>query len=405
MKRIYSFFMSLLVLILITGNVFSNETVVNKKDLLVNGNNTFALELYANLKNNEGNLFFSPYSISTALAMTYAGAKGNTQTQMAEVLHFGMLDSTSLHPAFKDLIAKTQKENKNYQLNIANALWGQKGYKFLNEFLEVTKINYGAGFNEVDFGDTESARKTINDWVEEQTKNKIKELIKPGILNGDTRLVLTNAIYFKGDWVNEFDKKGTKKAPFYVKPDKKVQVLMMSKKEPFNFMEADKFQAIELPYKGNNLSMFVLLPKKIDGLAELENFLVFDSLNKWIESLKNQEVRVFFPKFKTTSEFSLKEVLESMGMSDAFSLPPADFSGITETKELFISAVIHKAFVDVNEKGTEAAAATAVVMTKGFSMSEKQIPVFRADHPFIFLIRDNRSGSILFIGRLTNPLK
>ncbi|MDD5530809.1 MAG: serpin family protein [bacterium] len=404
MKRIYRFFTSLFFVALITGNVFSDNTPVPRKDLLATANKGFALDLYANLKNNEGNLLFSPYSISTALAMTYAGAKGNTKTQMAKVLHFGFLDSASLHPAFKDLIAETQSKNKNYRLNIANALWGQKGYKFLDEFLKVTKINYGAGLKKVDFGNTESARKTINNWVEKQTKNKIKDLIKPGFLNADTRLVLTNAIYFKGNWVNEFDKNETKKAPFYVKPGKEVQVRMMSQKENFNFIETDNFQTIELPYKGGNLSMFVILPKKIDGLAELENAIVFDSLNKWIVSLQNQEVSVYFPQFKMTSEFSLAEVLTSMGMSDAFSLPPADFSGMTENKELFISAVIHKAFIDVNEKGTEAAAATAVVMTK-CSMPTKQIPIFRADHPFIFLIRDNRSGSILFLGRLTNPIE
>ncbi|MFA5032048.1 MAG: serpin family protein [bacterium] len=404
MKRIYKLFMGSFIVALITGNVFSNETVVNKKDLLVKGNNTFALELYENLKGKEGNLFFSPYSISTALAMTYAGAKANTQKQMAEVLRFNLLDSTSIHPVFKNLIFETQSKNKNYQLNIANALWGQKGYKFLNKFIKVTKTNYGAGFKKIDFGNTESARKTINNWVEEQTKNKIKDLIQPGILNANTRLVLTNAIYFKGNWINEFDENETKEAPFYINPEKKLQVPMMFKKENFNFMETDKFQAIELPYKGDDLSMFVLLPKKIDGLGEVENSFVLDSLNKWIESVQNQEVKIYFPKFKMTSEFSLAEVLKSMGMSDAFSLPPADFSGMNKKKELFISAVIHKAFVDVNEKGTEAAAATAVVMTK-CSMPTQQTPVFRADHPFIFLIRDTRSGSILFIGRLTNPLK
>ncbi|MFA5031668.1 MAG: serpin family protein [bacterium] len=412
MNKVYRIIISSFVVLLITGNVFSNETVANKKDLLVKGNNTFAFDLYANLKNNEGNLFFSPYSISTALAMTYAGARGNTQTQMAKVLHFDLLDTTSLHPAFKNLIVETQSKNKNYQLNIANTLWGQKGYKFLNEFLKITKANYGAGFKEIEFGNTELARKTINSWVEEQTKNKIKDIIRPGTISPLTQLVLTNAIYFKGNWVKEFDekgnKKGTQEAPFYVKPDKGIQVLMMSQKGNFNFVETDKFQAIELPYKGGNLSMFVLLPKKVDGLAELENSLVSDNLSKWIENLQNHEVRVYFPQFKMTSEFSMAGTLNSMGVTDAFSSQSADFSGMAGDTGLFISTVIHKAFIDVNEKGTEAAAVTVVKMqveSRRPMVRQKQIPVFRADHPFIFLIRDNRSGSILFIGRLINPIK
>jgi len=375
------------------------------KKAVVKGNNAFALALYAELKDQEGNLFLSPFSISTALAMTYAGARGNTEAQMAKVLHFD-LGQESLHPTFQKLITQmsTQAEQQGYQLNVANALWGQKGYGFLKKFLDLTKTTYGAGLNEVDFRRaTEAARKTINTWVEKQTKGKIKNLIRRGILDELTRLVLTNAIYFKGNWASQFDKRQTKNSPFYVRVDRTVNVPMMYQKEKFRYMETGRLQAIELPYVDNELSMVVLLPKEVNGITALENFLTADSLRKWLTCLREQKVDVYLPRFKITSEFRLDTALRSMGMPDAFSLPPADFSGMTGKKDLFISAVIHKAFVDINEEGTEAAAASAVVMEKAMRMQRPLI--FRADHPFIFLIRDTQSGSILFLGRVVNPLK
>ncbi len=382
----------------------SDVTEADKKTV-VDGNNMFALDIYAELKAQEGNLFFSPYSISTALAMTYAGARGNTEKQMAEVLHFE-LEQGRLHPTFHSLISQLNAQGKGYQLNIANALWGQKGYGFLEEFLELTKTNYGAGLNEVDFvRDTEAARKTINTWVEKKTEDKIKNLIKPGILDALTVLVLTNAIYFKGNWASQFEKKETKDSKFYVRADKTIKVPTMYQKEKFKYMETDGFQAIELPYVDNELSMVILLPKKRDGLVELENSLASDSIDKWLGNLRRQEVMVYLPKFKMTSEFRLDTVLASMGMPDAFVCPPADFSGMNDRESLFISAVIHKAFVDVNEEGTEAAAATAVVIAEEIGVGVHRVPVFRADHPFIFVIRDVSSGSILFLGRVVNPLK
>ena len=378
------------------------------KKAVVKGNNAFALALYAELKDQEGNLFLSPFSISTALAMTYAGARGNTEAQMAKVLHFD-LGQESLHPTFQKLITQmsTQAEQQGYQLNVANALWGQKGYGFLKKFLDLTKTTYGAGLNEVDFRRaTEAARKTINTWVEKQTKGKIKNLIRRGILDELTRLVLTNAIYFKGNWASQFDKRQTKNSPFYVRVDRTVNVPMMYQKEKFRYMETGRLQAIELPYVDNELSMVVLLPKEVNGITALENFLTADSLRKWLTRLREQKVDVYLPRFKITSEFRLDTALRSMGMPDAFSLPPADFSGMTGKKDLFISAVIHKAFVDINEEGTEAAAASAVVMEIMEKAMRMQRPlIFRADHPFIFLIRDTQSGSILFLGRVVNPLK
>ncbi|MCK4359480.1 MAG: serpin family protein [Candidatus Cloacimonetes bacterium] len=370
---------------------------------LVDGNTKFAFDLYAKLKEKEGNLFFSPYSISTALAMTYVGARGNTEKQMAEVLHF-ILKDDSLHYAFAELQIQLNavQEKGKIELSIANSIWGQEGYDFLKEFLDIINEYYQGKVKLVDFIEAcENARNQINEWVEQKTKDKIKELIKPGILNPLTRLVLVNAIYFKGKWEKEFEKKLTKDTPFWLTPEDSVHCPMMQQKGSFNYCENDSLQILELPYLGNALSMIVLLPKKIDGLSELENYLNIDNLNKWM-AFSNQEIKVYLPKFKMTSGFSLGKTLYDMGMPSAFSLPPADFSGMTGVKDLYISKVIHKAYVDVNEEGTEAAAATAVVMLKAVAVPKQPI-VFRADHPFIFLIRDNHSGSVLFLGRLVDP--
>jgi serpin B len=383
------------------------------QQIVVEANNKFALELYAKLQARQGNLFFSPYSISTALAMAYAGARGQTEEQMAKTLHFPTTvrrDGSEVvpfrerfHPAFaaiiKDLNARGQKGA--YELTVANALWGQKGYGFLKEFLDTIKAHYDGQFNEVDFVTaTETARKTINAWVEKETKNKIKNLIPPGALNSLTRLVLTNAIYFKGNWARQFKKDRTNNAPFTLTNDDKVNVPMMNQTAEFKYMEAEDFQALELPYVDNELSMIILLPKEFDGLSKFEKKLTPENVSNWLARLRKRKVIVSIPKFKMTSQFGLAGVLKSMGMRDAFS-QQADFSGMNGKKDLFISAVIHKAYVDVNEEGTEAAAATGIVV--GITSVQPQPPVFRADHPFLFLIRDNNSGSILFIGRMMNP--
>lgn len=387
------------------------------KQLVAMGNNEFALELYAKLRGKEGNLFFSPYSISTALAMAYAGAQGQTETQMAGALHFPViakpgteLSSTLIREKqrfasvfgkiIKDLNSRSKKGG--YELRLANALWGQEDYGFLGEFLELIKTNYGGRLNEVDFvRAAETARKTINTWVEKETNNKIKNLIRKGVLSSTTRLVLTNAIYFKGNWAKQFEMDKTKDAPFTLANGRKVDVAMMNQTGQFNYMETESFQALELPYVDDELSMIILLPKEFDGLDEFEKTLTAENLSKWLGKLRNRKVITSVPKFKMTSQFALASVLKSMGMIDAFS-PNADFSGMNGRRDLFISAVIHKAYVDVNEEGTEAAAATAVTM-KLTSVGPTRIPVFRADHPFLFLIRDNHSGSILFIGRVMNP--
>ncbi len=369
---------------------------------VVQGNTAFALDLYAQLREQEGNLFFSPLSLSTALAMTYAGARGQTTEQMATVLHFPP-DQQKMHATFaalnKDLLADI--EHRGYQFHIANALWGQKGSHFREEFLQTMRTHYGAGLHEVDFRTAaEEARKTINAWVEQQTKEKIKDLIPQGTLDALTRLVLTNAVYFKGDWLHPFGKSETKQEAFHVTATQQVTVPMMHQTQFFKYFDGGSFQALELPYVGATLAMVVFLPKEREGLSAFAQTLTAQKLTEWLRALQPKEVIVTLPKFTVTAEFLLHQTLSAMGMPLAFS-DKADFSGMSEEGNLAISAVIHKAFVDVNEEGTEAAAATGVGMRATAAGPPPE--VFRADHPFLFLIRDTRSGSILFLGRLTHP--
>ncbi|MGA2257956.1 MAG: serpin family protein [Thermoguttaceae bacterium] len=366
---------------------------------VVEGNNQFALDLYAKLRGEQAdNLFFSPYSISTALAMTCAGARGETEKQMAGVLHFPV-PQDRIPSAFASLMAKLQSPKDGNQLRIANRLWGQQGYDFLPEFLRVTREQYKAELALLDFATkAEEARKVINAWVEKQTEEKIKDLIQPGVLDQMTRLVLTNAIYFKGKWASQFDKKATQEAPFKLTPTKTVTVPMMHRKDSFKYGAMDDAQILELPYVGEKLSMLVVLPKAVDGLADVEKRLT--DLGKWLPAFRKQEVNVYLPRFTMTSQFQMNEALKSLGMASAFAPDAADFSGMDGKRDLSISAVIHKAFVDVNEEGTEAAAATGVVMR---AKAVRITPVFRADHPFVFLIRDTGTGAILFVGRVVNP--
>jgi serpin B len=371
---------------------------------LVKGNTRFALALYGELRTTPGNLFLSPYSISSALAMTYAGAKGNTAKEMADVLAFA-LDGDSLHGTFGAVTDNLNAKGSEgrFDLSVANALWGQEGYKFLKAFLDLNDKYYGAGLENVDFaGDTEGARSEINAWVEEKTNHKIKDLLGPGVLDALTRLVLTNAIYFKGKWAEEFDDRRTKDEQFKVTAEATVPTPMMHQTDKFGYMETDTFQALELPYVGGALSMVVLLPGEVDGLPELERALTVEALTGWLEQIRGQEVSVTLPRFKVTSQFGLGETLTEMGMKDAFRADAADFSGMTGRQDLYISAVVHKAFVDVNEEGTEAAAATGVATTLSARL-DRRPKVFRADHPFLFMIREKETGSILFMGRLASP--
>jgi serpin B len=369
-------------------------------------NNVFGCELYAKLKGQAGNLFFSPASIHTALGMTYAGAAGRTADQMAGTLHFD-LPADRLHKAFGLLTGELNNPPKQgtdpaYQLVVSNALWLQKGYPFRDSFTRLVKDNYGAGLNEVDYAAAEPARKTINDWVGKATRDKIKDLIPPGVLNELTRLVLTNAVYFKSDWADTFPEHATKAGPFQLGEGKTVSVPLMAQWTHIGYMETEDFQLADLPYKADVLSMTVLLPRKADGLKALEEKLSAKALAQWLGKAKPAHVDLTLPRFKFISQFGLKAPLSQLGMVDAFDPGKADFSGMTTTEKLYISAVLHKAFVAVDEKGTEAAAATAIMVGTTAMPMEPRI-VFRADRPFLFLIRHRPTGAVLFLGRLANP--
>ena len=368
------------------------------------GNNAFAVALYERLRHQNGNLFFSPESISTALAMTYAGARGGTASEMAKTLHF-TLPPDKLHPAMGALLRDLNATHEGYQLSVANALWAQQGYTFLDDFLSLVKTDYGAGLNQVNFkGATEAARLTINQWVEQKTQDKIKDLLQPGALRPDTRLVLTNAIYFKGDWETQFDKAQTRNEDFHLSPAQAATAPLMHREGRFSYFDGGTFQILEIPYKSKELSMIVFLPKDTGGLPALEQALTASNLQQWLGKLASiPKVIVTMPKFKMTRQFELGGTLSAMGMPQAFS-GSADFSGMTGHRDFSISEVIHKAYVDVNEEGTEAAAATGVTMrTMAMRAPEGPPPVFQADHPFVFMIRDNRSASILFMGRMADP--
>jgi serpin B len=373
---------------------------------LAAGNNAFAIDLYGRLRKQDGNLFFSPESISTAFAMAYAGARGGTASQMATALHF-TLPPEKLHPAMGALLTSLNAAHAGYQLRVADALWAEKDYTFLDDFLKLTASDYGAGFNRVDFkGAPEQVRATINQWVEQKTEDKIKDLLPPGSLTPATRLVLTNAIYFKGDWQTQFDKASTKEEDFHLSTAQTVKAPLMHLTAKLNYFNGGTLQAAEIPYKSGELSMIVLLPNDAAGLPALEQSLTAANAQQWFGQLRGgAKIILTMPKFKMTQQFQLGNTLSAMGMAQAFQKGAADFSGMTGKRDLWISAAIHKAYIDVNEEGTEAAAATGIVM-RSMAMQREQPPiVFRADHPFLFVIRDNRSGGILFMGRVTDPTK
>jgi len=383
------------------GQIKAEENIMIKN--IARDNTLFALDLYNQLKMTDANLFFSPFSIFTALAMTWAGARENTAVQMAETLHFTEKPA-QVHRAIGDLISQlnaVQKET-DVELSIANAIWAQKGYQFLDEFFRIVQQSYQADLKQVDFSSAaESARQAINAWVEQQTNEKIKDLLPPKVLNALTRLVLVNAIYFKGFWDNQFKSRDTREMEFWLLTEAAVKVPMMHQEHQFGYWENDWLQIMEMPYKEESLSLIVLLPKEKTGITDLEQKLNFENMTAWQSRLRKRKVIVFFPKFKIESQFSLGQILSSMGMPDAFDPERADFSAMVGQKELYISAVIHKAFLEVNEEGSEAAAATGVVVSMG-SIAPSP-PIFKADHPFVFFIRDNKSQSILFLGRVLNP--
>jgi serpin B len=373
---------------------------------IVKGNGQFAFDLYQQLRGNKGNLFLSPYSISSALAMTEAGARGKTREQMRSTLHLD-LPADRLYPSIGDLHREINGggAKRAYELRSANALWGQKDAAFKDDYLKLLSSDLHASLNPVDFaGDTENTRKKINAAVAKQTRDRIKELLKKEDLDKATRLVLTNAIVFKADWTEQFNKQFTRERPFRGARNG-AKAPFMSTINSYRQMDGGTFQALELPFTRNEVSLVVFLPKKVDGLADFEKTLTADKLAGWLAKLKEARVDLWLPKFRTTASFRLKKTLTDMGMPLAFDVSRADFTGMTASKGIFIGDVVHQAFIDVNEKGAEAAAATAVELKFGGKPPLEQPVVFHADHPFFFIIRDNQSGSILFMGRLVDPGK
>jgi serpin B len=386
--------------------------VVNTSDAntLVNGNSEFAWELYQVLKKEDGNLFYSPYSISLALAMTYAGARGETAKQMADTLHY-LLAQNALHSAFNSLALELSKrgegakgtDGEGFRLNIANAIWGQKDYKFLSTYLDLLAENYGAGLRVLDFiKDPNASRETINQWVSDQTAGRIKDLIPEGSITPLTRLVLTNAIYFNAAWQNPFTKSATDAdGLFHLVNGTDVTVPMMRNTETYGYMKSGNTLAVELPYDGSELSM-VIMTNTTGKFSDFENTLTLEAVKAIIDDLNYTEVNLTMPKFEFESQFGLKEILQSMGMVEPFEIT-ADFTGMSTESDLHIDDVIHKAFVSVDEEGTEAAAATAVIV--GTTSMPAEPVIVTLNQPFVFLIRDIQTGTILFIGRIMNPAK
>lgn len=374
----------------------------------VEGNTAFALDLYDQLKSASGNIFFSPFSISAALAITYAGARGNTEKQMRQVLHFGE-QQKQVHASFGELLRKVRDAGERWgiELSIANALWAQRGYAFRSAFLEIAQGEYDAKVAEADFDEAEAARSEINHWVSQQTRERILNIVPPGGFSTTppTLLVLVNAIYFKGSWAKPYDKSETAGRPFYLSSTRHSEAPFMHHFDDVRYVENPEFQAVELPYMGGGLSMMIFLPRKIDGCGELERRLNPGLLARSLSAMKPQRVEIYLPRFKLEFDLDLSTTLKKMGMPDAFEWNRADFFGMARTRNLLLSGVFHKAWGEVNEKGTEAAAATIVKMVGCCSHEPPPPPppVFRADHPFVFLIRDTASGSLLFLGRLANP--
>ncbi len=380
-------------------------------DTVVDANNRFSLDLYSRLADDpefrDGNLFFSPFSLSSALAINYEGARGNTADEIRSVFHFPDNRSVLLS-GFEETIARVNGNANAYTLRTANAMWAEQTHPFLPDYISTADRYYGAKTTNLDFIHApDESRITINRWVEDRTGDRIKDLIPAGAIDSNTRLVITNAIYFKGTWVKQFDPEKTVDADFLTGRGTTVKVPMMQRTDEtavYGYAETDTFQVLEMPYEsgtGTEISMLVLLPKGND-LQEIEQSLGSGELRDLREALQSRQVKVFFPRFTMETKYFLPRVLSAMGMPLAFT-GAADFSGMDGSGDLFITDVIHQAFVEVNEEGTEAAAATAVIMGKGAAPREDEVPVFRADHPFIFIIQDSGTGNILFMGRMSDP--
>ena len=385
---------------------------------LARGNSAFAFDLYKALREDGGNLFYSPHSISLALAMTYAGARGDTETQMADTLHFD-LPQDSLHPTFNALDLELasrgkderDKDTEGFTLRIANAVWGQHDYQFQQTFIDLLAENYGAGVRPANFRESlEESRVTINDWIAEQTEDRIVEMVPPGVIEKLTTMVLTNAIYFKAAWASPFEESDTNYGPFHLLDGSDTLVPMMRNTGSFSYARMDGYQVVGLPYVGHELSMTILLPDK-GRFKEFEDSLDAALAERALEDARREHVALVMPKFEFESQFKLAETLGQMGMPNAFDKHTSDFTGMDgnscfagDIPCLFIQDVIHQAFVSVDEQGTEAAAATAVPVTKVVEKVVGPDPILVAiDRPFIFLVRDSDTGAILFLGRVLDP--
>jgi serpin B len=401
---------TLALLLYLTGLTIAGSRAEGTALPVVESTAAFAFDLYGAVHQREGNLFFSPYSVSVALAMARAGGAGETASQMDAVLHLPREGAAEGHRELAQqleppLVPESQQEGARripaYELNIANALWGHEELRFRERFLAVLKHDYGAPLARVDFNKPEEARERINGWVEEQTRKRIANIIPEGQPSPDARLALANAIYLKASWEDPFKLGRTAEGPFTTLAGKQVTAHFMHHSETLRYAGMDDVQVLSLPYRDERMSMVILLPRKKDGLRDLEARLDPEQLATWLSALRPMHVRVALPRFEFESSFDLTETLAELGMRDAFDRARADFSNMTEA-ELFISLVLHKAFVAVDEEGTEAAAATAVLMTRAGVPPEPTVE-FRADHPFLFLIQHRETGAILFLGRLADP--
>lgn len=384
------------------------EPPFSSSEDVVEANNRFALDLYARLADkDDGNLFFSPWSISSALAITWEGARGTTADEIRSVFHFPD-NSTVMREGFAGANADINRGDSGSTLRSANALWAEQTFPFLPEYISTAERTYGAKTTNLDFVTRpDESRKMINRWVEGQTEEKIRDLLPDGSINPRTRLVITNAIYFKGTWVKQFNESTTTEEDFLTGDGTIVRVPMMQRTDKdaiYRYGETGTLQVLGMPYEsssGRQLSMLVLLPKG-GNLAKVEQSLDLTGLFELRQNLTSQRVNVSFPKFSLETKYSLPGALSAMGMPTAFTRD-ADFSGMDGKRDLFIDDVIHQAFVEVDEEGTEAAAATAVVIRMTSLQLEEPVPVFRADHPFIILIQDDETGNILFMGRVMDP--
>ena len=379
------------------------KTMINAESIeeynIATANNAFAFDMYSMIKNSGENVFFSPYSIFSAMAICYDGAESATKEQISNVFYYP-LSKPILEGSSKEFIDAINSGNDKYELKSANALWVPEDYTLNEQYVSNAENYYGGMVTPLDFaGQTEDSRLVINDWIEDKTNDKIKDMLAKGSIDGSTKLIITNAVYFNGTWLQEFEEAGTRKRTFYLSDGQEKKVDTMYVVGTFNYGEDENAKILELPYKGDDISMYIVLPSEND-IESFENDFTFGYYNNLKDTLNSDQVKILLPKFTFDTKAELNEPLQDMGIVDAFDSGKADFTGISASGELFISEVVHQAHIGVNEKGTEAAAATIVAMEESAPYNKYE---FTADHPFMFFIEDKRTGCILFMGKVENP--